>query len=56
LVGEGGLSVQRACRAVNLPRAAYYRAVKGMAGRDEQMIEALNEIVAKHALGLLEVS
>jgi putative transposase len=41
------LSIQRACRTVNLP--AYYRAPKGPATRDEPVIEALNAIVGKHA-------
>ena len=48
-MGEGGLSVQRACRAVNLSRAAYYRAAGAIAKRDEPVIEALNGIVAKHS-------
>jgi putative transposase len=42
------LSIQRACRAVNLSRAAYYRATKGLAADDEPVIEALNGIVGKH--------
>ena len=40
--------MQRACRAVNLSRAAYYRAAKDMAAGDEPVIEALNVIIAKH--------
>ena len=43
------MSVQRACRAVNLSRAAYYRAAKDMAAGDEPVIEALNSVVARHA-------
>jgi putative transposase len=43
------LSIQRACRAVNLSRAAYYRAAKDIAAGDEPVIEALNGIVARHA-------
>ena len=42
------MSIQRACRAVNLSRAAYYRATKGLAADDEPVIEALNGIVGKH--------
>jgi putative transposase len=42
------LSIQRACRAVNLSRAAYYRAARDIAAGDEPVIEALNGIVAKH--------
>ena len=49
LVDEGGLSVQRACRVVNLSRAAYYRTAGGeLAARDELVINALNEVVARH--------
>jgi putative transposase len=48
LVSEGGLSVQRACRAVNLSRAAYYQTAKGPATRDQPVIDALNAIVGKH--------
>lgn len=48
LASEGGLSVQRACTAVNLSRAAYYRAAGAVAACDEPVIEALNGIVAKH--------
>jgi putative transposase len=48
LASEGGLSVQRACRAVNLSRAAYYREAGEMAVRDAPVIEAFNDIVAKH--------
>ena len=48
LASEGGLSVQRACRAVGLSRAAYYRAADTPAVRDEPVIEALNDLVAKH--------
>jgi len=43
------LSVQRACRAVNLSRAAYYRAASALAVRDEPVIGALNGIVTKHS-------
>ena len=43
------MSIQRACRVVNLSRAAYYRAAKDFAARDEPVMEALNGIVAKHA-------
>ncbi len=42
---------------MNLSRAAYYRAAGEIAVRDEPVIEAFNDIVAKHGtLGLLEVS
>jgi putative transposase len=43
------LSIQRACRAVNLSRAAYYRAAKDFTPGDEPVIEALNGVVARHA-------
>jgi putative transposase len=48
-VGEGGLSIQRACRAVNLSRAAYYRKAGGeLAAGDELVMDALHGIVARH--------
>jgi putative transposase len=46
-VAEKGLSVRRACAAVGLSRAAYYRPV-GERGRDEEIVEALNALVEKH--------
>ena len=49
LVSEGGLSIQRACRAVNLSRAAYYRTAKDFTPGDEPVVEALNGVVARHA-------
>jgi putative transposase len=42
------LSIQRACRAVNLLRAAYYWAAKDFAASDGPVIEALAGIVASH--------
>ena len=39
--------MKRACQAARLSRAAYYRPEKDRAGRDREVIEALNEIVAK---------
>lgn len=48
LVSEGDLSVQRACRAVGMSRAAYYRQIVDPATRDGPVIEAFNAIVAKH--------
>ena len=47
LASEGGVSVQRACRAVGLSRTAYYRVAGAIAVRDEPVIEAFNERVAK---------
>ena len=41
------MSVQRACRAVNLSRAAYYQAAKVRAAGDEPVIEALNGVLAR---------
>ena len=41
LVTEGGLPVQRACQAIGLSRATYYRPVINWAQRDAPVIEAL---------------
>jgi hypothetical protein len=43
---DKGLPVTRACSAVRLSRAAYYRAGINRAARDRPVIEPLNEIVA----------
>jgi hypothetical protein len=42
------LSVRRACAAVGMSRAAYYRGEGGGALRDGPVIEALNELVERH--------
>jgi putative transposase len=41
MVSQGGLPVQRACQAVGLSRATYYRPVVNWAQRDGPVIEAL---------------
>jgi putative transposase len=46
-VAEKGLSVRRACAAVGLSRAAYYRPVEKK-GCDEVIVGALNALVEKH--------
>ena len=43
---EKGLPVTRACSAARLSRAAYYRPVEGRCERDQEVMVALNEIVA----------
>jgi putative transposase len=43
---EHGVSVKRACQAAQLSRAAYYRPEANRAARDQEVVEALNEIVA----------
>lgn len=43
-----GLPVQRACRAVGLGRATYYRPVVDWASRDAPVIAALTAMVAAH--------
>lgn len=43
---EGGLPVQRACQAVGLGRATYYRPVVNWAQRDAPVIEALSTLGA----------
>lgn len=46
MVTEGGLPVQRACQAVGLGRATYYRPVVDWAQRDGPVIEALRTLGA----------
>jgi putative transposase len=46
-VAEKGLSTRRACAAVGLSRAAYYRPVDD-AGRDDAIVEVLNQLVEAH--------
>ena len=48
LVSEGEISVKRACKLVNMSRAAYYRQADDQSDRDPPVIEAFNAIVAKH--------
>lgn len=42
------MSIQRACKAVNMSRAAYYRGVRDTAKRDAAVMEVLNAVVAEH--------
>jgi len=49
-VAEQQLSVRRACAAVTLSRAAYYRPVPAREQRDAAVIEALNALVAEHTV------
>ena len=46
LTGEHGLSVQRACRAVRLSRAAFYRPPGVPVVRDQPVIDALHAVLA----------
>ena len=46
MVTQGGLPVQRACQAVGLGRATYYRPVVNWAQRDAPVIEALTTLGA----------
>jgi putative transposase len=46
MVEDKGLAVSRACPAARLSRAAYYRPVQEAAVRDQDIVAALNEIVA----------
>lgn len=45
---EHGLSIVRACKAVRLSRAAFYRQRIDWSQRDADLIEALNSVVAKY--------
>jgi putative transposase len=47
LAGEHGLSVRRACGAVRLARAAYYRPPHERLLRDQPVIDALHAVVAE---------
>ena len=41
--------VRRACQAVRLSRAAYYRPPRSRLGRDTDVVTALNDVVARHS-------
>ena len=49
LVQEHQLPVSRACRAVRLSRAAYYRPPRSPLVQDADVVTALNDVVARHA-------
>jgi len=49
LVPEHGVPVRRACRAVRLSRAAYYRPPRSRLVRDAAVVTARNEVVARHS-------
>jgi len=49
LVQEHHVPIRRACQAVRLSRAAYYRPPRSRLGRDADVVTALNDIVARHA-------
>ena len=49
LVQEHGVPVRRACQAVRLSRAAYYRPPRSRLVRDAAVVTALNEVVARHS-------
>src|SRR5262249_55574855 len=48
LVQEHGLPVRRACQAVRLSRAAYYRPRSSPLAQDAAVVTALNDVVARH--------
>jgi putative transposase len=48
LVHEHGVPVRRACQAVRLSRAAYYRPRSSRLARDADVVTALNDVVARH--------
>jgi putative transposase len=49
LVHEHQVPVRRACQAVRLSGAAYYRPPRSRLDRDTPVVAALNEVVARHA-------
>ena len=49
LVQEHRISVRRACQAVRLSRAAYYRPPRSRLVRDADVVTALNDVVARHS-------
>ena len=49
LVHEHGVAVRRACQAVRLSRAAYYRPPCSRLLRDSDVVTALNEVVGRHS-------
>ncbi len=49
LIHEHGVAVRRACQAVRLSRAAYYRPPRSRLGRDTDVVTALNNVVARHS-------
>ena len=49
LVQEHGLPVRRACQAVRLSRAAYYRPPRSRLVQDTDVVTALNEVVGRHS-------
>jgi putative transposase len=49
LIHEHGVTVRRACQAVRLSRAAYYRPPRSRLGRDTDVVTALNEVIARHS-------
>ena len=48
LVAEHGLSKARACRAVRLSRATFYRGAPDRSAQDAPVIDALNALVSRH--------
>jgi putative transposase len=49
LIHEHGMAVRRACQAVRLSRAAYYRPPRSRLGRDTDVVTALNDVVVRHS-------
>ena len=47
LVQEHGVPVRRACQAVRLSRAAYYRPPRSRLAQDADVVTALNEVVGR---------
>ena len=49
MVEAHSLSVQKSCTCIGLSRAAYYREPQADTGRDAEVIEAINELIKRHA-------
>jgi putative transposase len=49
LVQEHGVPVRRACQAVRLSRAAYYRPPRSRLIQDADVVTALNKVVGRHS-------
>lgn len=49
MVDEHSLSVQKSCKCIGLSRAAWYKVPQNNIVRDVEVIEAINELIERHA-------